>query len=119
MLGDWQKDLEPPADISYVRLVDSTRLRSANQIFQRRRLCDLPGFTSASFPQSYNSSTGAYNLGIRGMSDYVTGANTVTQAPGWSLSRTVETTSTRCCWSGSVSVEPRLSPCSHDLPWEQ
>ena len=26
------------------------------------------------------------------MSDYVTGANTVTQAPGWSLSRTVETT---------------------------
>ena len=75
-----------------MRLVDSTRLRSANQIFQRRRLCDLPGFTSASFPQSYNSSTGAYNLGIRGMSDYVTGANTVTQAPGWSLARTVETT---------------------------
>ena len=26
------------------------------------------------------------------MSDYVTGANTVTQAPAWSLSRTVETT---------------------------
>jgi hypothetical protein len=26
------------------------------------------------------------------MSDYVTGANTVTQAPGWPLSRTVETT---------------------------
>ena len=26
------------------------------------------------------------------ISDYVTGANTVTQAPGWSLSRTVEKT---------------------------
>jgi hypothetical protein len=26
------------------------------------------------------------------MSDYVTGANTVTQASGWPLSRTVETT---------------------------
>jgi hypothetical protein len=26
------------------------------------------------------------------MSDFVTGANSVTQAPGWLLSRTVETT---------------------------
>lgn len=37
------------------------------------------------------------------MSDYVTGANTVTQAPGWSLSRTVETTLEEV--SGSVGVE--------------
>ena len=54
---------------------------------------------------------------IGGMSDHVPGTNTVTPAPGWSLSRTVETTLNE--GSGSVSVEPTLSPCSHDLPWEQ
>jgi hypothetical protein len=53
------------------------------------------------------------------MSDYVTGANTVTQAPGWSLSRTVETTLDEVLleWLGQRRAE--LSPCSHDLPWEQ
>jgi hypothetical protein len=42
------------------------------------------------------------------MSDYVTGANTVTQAPGWSLSRTVETTLDEVLLEWLGSVEPRL-----------
>ena len=114
----WAKTLKPPADISYVRLVDSTRLRSASQIFQRRRACDLPGYASAPvFHSRIILQPALTTWGIGGMSDYLTGANTVTQPPGWSLSRTVETTLDE--GSGSVSVEPRLSPCSHDLPWEQ
>ena len=62
-----KKTLKPPADISYVRLVDSTRLRSANQIFQRRRLCDLPGSSSAPvFHSRIILSTDALQLGNPG-----------------------------------------------------
>ena len=52
------------------------------------------------------------------MSVYVTGANTVTQAPGWSLSRTVETTLDEVLeWLGRSQAE--LEPLLARLPREQ